>query len=75
MAKLMTLAEIKQQHQDEWLLIAYTELDENLNVLRGELLMHSPEVDDIYDALPAYNDRAVAIEYVGEPPADIAFVL
>jgi hypothetical protein len=75
MTTLMTLEEIKQQYQDEWLLIAYTELDENLNVVQGELLMHSPEVEDIYDVLPTYNDRPVAIEYVGEPPADVAFVL
>ena len=75
MAKLMTLEEIKQQFQDEWLLIAYTELDQNLNVLQGELLLHSAEVEDIYNALPNYNDRAVAIEYVGEPPADVAFIL
>jgi hypothetical protein len=75
MSSVLTFAEMKQQYHDEWLLIAYTELDENLKVIKGELLMHSPEVDDIYSALPQYNDRAVAIEYVGEPPEDVAFIL
>lgn len=72
---LTTFEEMKQQYHNEWLLIAYTELDENLKVVQGELLLHSPEVDEIYDALPKYNDRAVAIEYVGEPSEDLAFIL
>jgi hypothetical protein len=35
MSTLLTLEEMKQQHHDEWLLIAYTQIDENLNVLQG----------------------------------------
>ena len=30
-------------YPSEWVLIAYTELDEDLNVIRGEVLAHSPE--------------------------------
>jgi hypothetical protein len=75
MANLLTLAEIKQQYHDEWLLIAYTALDENLNVIQGEVLKHSSDADDIYEALPQYGDRAVAIEYVGELPKNVAFIL
>jgi hypothetical protein len=75
MAKILTLEEIKRQYHDEWLLIAYTTLDADLNVVQGEVLKHSPDADDIYDALPQYNDRAVAIEYVGEMPKNVAFIL
>jgi hypothetical protein len=75
MAKILTLEEIKQQYHDEWLLIAYTTLDADLNVVQGEVLKHSPDADDIYDALSQYNDRAVAIEYVGEMPKNVAFIL
>jgi hypothetical protein len=75
MAQILTFAEIKQQYHNEWLLIAYTDLDANLNVVQGEVLLHSPNADDIYDVLAQYNDRPVAIEYVGDPPKDVAFVL
>jgi hypothetical protein len=75
MPQLLTFEEIKQQYHNEWLLIAYTALDNHLNVIQGEVLLHSPNADDIYDALPQYNDRAVAIEYIGEAPKDIAFIL
>jgi hypothetical protein len=75
MPQLLTFEEIKQQYPNEWLLIAYATLDNNLNVVQGEVLLHSPNADDIYDALPQHNDRPVAIEYIGEAPKDIAFIL
>ena len=34
----LTLGQMKQRYHDEWLLIAYTDVDENLNVLCGEVL-------------------------------------
>jgi hypothetical protein len=68
-------AQIKQQYQDEWLLVAYTQVDENLNVLEGEVLAHSPNVETLYHLLPQYRDRPVAFEYVGEVPEDLAFIL
>jgi hypothetical protein len=71
----LSIDQMKQQHHDEWLLIAYTELDEQLNVLQGELLAHSPNAEDLYKLLPQFNDRAVAFEYVGEIPQDLAFML
>jgi hypothetical protein len=75
MAKDLTLAEMAQQYDGEWLLIAYTELDENMVVVRGEVLAHSPDQGVVYDALPLAKGRAVAFEYVGQVPADFAVLL
>jgi hypothetical protein len=75
MTTLLTLEEMKQQYHDEWLLIAYTQIDENLNVLQGEVLAHSANVETLYSLLPQFRDRAVAFEYLGEIPDDLAFLL
>jgi hypothetical protein len=75
MPQVLTFEEIKQQYHNEWLLIVYTEIDENLNVIRGEVLAHSPTVEDIYQALPAAKGREAAIEFVGTPEADVAYIL
>jgi hypothetical protein len=72
MAKDLTLAEMAQRYDGEWLLIAYTELDEDMVVVRGEVLAHSPDQGAVYDALPLAKGRAVAFEYVGQVPADFA---
>ena len=64
-SEILTLAEIQEKYPQQWVLIAYTEEDESLNVIRGEVLAYSPNCDDIYDYLPNLNGRAVAIEYTG----------
>jgi hypothetical protein len=55
--------------------ITYTEIDDNLNVMQGEVLAHSTDVEALYTLLPQFKDRAVVLEYVGEIPPDLAFVL
>jgi hypothetical protein len=75
MAQILTLKEMKEQYHDEWLLIAYTEIDENLQVIRGEVVAHSPRAEEVYHALPHYKDHAVAVEYIGEIPQDLVIML
>lgn len=75
MPQVMTFEAMKQHYQNEWLLIAYTEIDENLNVIQGEVLAHSTDVEPLYDLMPQFKDRAVALEYIGEIPKDLAFIL
>jgi len=75
MARILTAAEMATQYDGEWLLIAYTEVDEDLNVLRGEVLAHSPDQAEIYKALPLRGNRAVAIEYMGKVSEDLAYML
>lgn len=71
----MTWSEIEEQYEGQWVLIAYQELDEDLNVVQGEVLAHSPDRDTIYQELLRLNGQKVAIEYVGEVPEDLAVVL
>ncbi len=73
--EFLTIEQIKQRYRDEWLLIGYTDLDDNLNVLSGEVLAHAQNANDLYKLLPQYSDRPVAFEYVGEIPPDFAFML
>lgn len=75
MAEILTIEEMAQRYDGEWLLIAYTEMDGDFNVLRGEVLAHSPSQEEIYSALPERKNRAVAIEYVGKTPEEEAFML
>jgi hypothetical protein len=73
--EVLSFEEIKQRYDGEWLMIAYTELDEEMNVIRGEVLAHSPDQEKIYHALPLAQGRAVAFEYVGKQPDGLAFIV
>lgn len=75
MADILSFEEIKKRYYGEWLLIAYTEMDEDMNVLQGEVLAHSPDRDEVYRAISSRGGRAVALEYVGDIPEDYAVML
>ena len=64
----MTLKEIMRKYKDEWLLIEYTSLDDNLNVVEGKVIAHSPNKEKIYAQLMNTKGKNVAIEYAGKLP-------
>jgi hypothetical protein len=59
MMQVLSFGEIEQRYDGEWVLIAYTELDENLKPIAGEVIAHSINRDVVYDAIA---HRGVAIE-------------
>jgi hypothetical protein len=74
-ATILTLEQMKERYPDEWLLIAFTALDQHLNVVAGEVIAHSTERDEIYAALNQCNDRDFAIEHTGAPDPNISYLL
>lgn len=73
----MKMEEIRQKYEGEWVLIEYNKLDENLNVIEGEVIAHSPNKEDIYQAQTNFKDKSLSIEYLGEipEPEDLVVVL
>ena len=75
-AKIMTIDEICLYYPNEWVIIADTESDANFNVIRGQVLAHSPERDMIDRALMDYSQMpSLAIEYTGAISDDYAVML
>ena len=73
--KILSLEEIIHLYPSELVLIAYTELDEDLNVIRGEVLAHSREGDLLYNNPLSRKVKSVAREYTGPIPEDLAATL
>ncbi len=75
-AKIMTIEEIRLCYPNEWVIIADTESDANFNVIRGQVLAHSPERDMIDQVLMDYSQMpSLAIEYTGAISDDYAVML
>lgn len=71
----MTFEEIEQNYDGQWVLIAYTETDEDLKVVKGKVIAHSANKEDVYQALAEAGEQPLAIEYMGSVPEDLAFIL
>ena len=67
MNEVLTRAEMEEQFQGEWLLIADPEVNEDLEVLRGRVVRHSPERDEVYQAGVEFRLKHTASLYVGPP--------
>lgn len=74
-SKIMTFEEIEQNYNGQWVLIAYSETDEDLKVVRGKVIAHSANKEDIYRVLETAREQPLAIEYMGQIPEDLAFIL
>ncbi len=71
----MTLEEIKQQYPNEWVLIEFTELDDDLRVVEGSVLAHSSSKEAIYETLIGLTCDKIAIEFTGDMLEEPAYWL
>lgn len=71
----MKWEDIRQQYAGQWVLIEYQQLDEQLNVVEGGVVAHSPEKEEMYKHLLQTQGKNIAIEYAGNFPQDLAAML
>jgi len=63
----MNIEELKRRYKDEWLLIRITRTDEQDQPVEGDVLLHSKDRDEIYEAQKNLKDY-LYITYSGEMP-------
>lgn len=73
--EILTLEQIRQRYDGEWVLLAYTTIDHNLIPLTGEVLAHSSDRDEVYHAVSQAQGRDIAIECFVKTPEDMVFIL
>lgn len=69
--KVLSMQEIEEGYRDEWVLIEYEELDDELNVRKGKVIAHSSCREGIYTRLSETKGRNIAIDYMGKFPEDL----
>ena len=63
----MNIEELKKRYKDEWLLIKITKTDKQDRPIEGEVLFHSKNRDEIYEAQKNLKEY-LYITYSGEMP-------
>jgi hypothetical protein len=75
MDEILTTAEIQERFDSEWVLVGDPELDENLEVVRGKVIFHSKDRDEVYRKDMELRPRSAAYLFTGKMPEDTAIVL
>jgi hypothetical protein len=71
----MTVSEIEAQFEDEWVLVVDPETTDALEVIKGRVLHHSRDRDEVYRKAVEVRPRRYAMLFTGEMPANTAIVL
>jgi hypothetical protein len=71
----MTLEEIRQHYPNEWVLIEFTQLDDELSVVDGIVLAHSPSRDEIEKELTTLRNEKIAVEFTGDGDTGEAYLI
>ena len=72
--RVQEIAKLKRRYPKEWLLLTNVVADELTRPVKGKLVAHSKNRDDIYDRLARIRAKSVSIEYTGKVPKDLIVV-
>jgi len=75
MDEVMSLMEIHEKFNSEWILVEDPETTESLEVTKGKVLWHSKDRDEVYRKARELAPRSSAILYTGTIPQEGELVL
>jgi hypothetical protein len=76
MSEILSIDEIESRYPNEWILIGDPQTNEALAVLRGTVLWHSTDRDEVYQKAVELRPKHVAFHYSGTvPQEDMEFAL
>lgn len=72
--RVQTIQALKRRYPKEWLLLTHVTADELTRPVKGELVAHSKNRDDIYDRLSSLRAKSVCVTYTGPIPKDLTVI-
>jgi len=75
MGEVMTLDEINERFDSEWVLLEDPELTKGMEIIRGKVLFHSKDRDELYRKALELRPKHGAIHYTGKLPEDAVVIL
>lgn len=75
MERALTMSEIESEFDSEWVLVADPETDEHLELLRGRVVYHSKDREEVDRKAGELRPDRYAVLYTGELPENMEVVL
>src|SRR2546421_12092623 len=74
MEELMTFDEMRRRFKSEWILVSDPEVDEHFHVVRGKVVFHSKDRDEVYRQIVERRFGLSAGPHTGRKPEKSAMV-
>jgi hypothetical protein len=75
MDELLTLDEIQSRFDSEWVLVEDPVLTKGLEIVRGRVVWHSRDRDEVYQKAIELRPKHAAFLYTGTMPEDMEYIL
>ena len=75
MNETITYAEIAKQYNGEWVLLGDTKASKGPKILRGKVLWHSKDREEVYRKAMELRPKHSAVLFMGKPPKGMEFAL
>jgi len=75
MEQQMSVQEMEARFDGEWILVSEPETTDALEVIKGTVLHHSKDRDEVYRRAVESRPKRYAVLFTGKMPANTAIVL
>ena len=75
MDEILSLADIETRYDSEWILVEDPEVNEQFEVLRGKVVIHSKNRDEVYRKAADLKLKSTAFLYTGKVAEDAVIIL
>lgn len=75
MEENLTIAQIEEQFESEWVLVENPQTNDALEVQSGKVLCHSKDRNEVYRKAVELRPKRFAMLYTGTMPKDAAMVI
>lgn len=75
MDEMLTVAEIEQRYPSEWVLLADPEVDDHAGLVRGKVVAHSKDREEVHRKDLELRLKRAAHLFTGPIPDDMVVVL
>lgn len=72
--RVQPISALKRRYPKEWLLLTHVTADELTRPIKGKLVAHSKNRDEIYDRLASSQAKSTCVTYTGKIPKDLVVV-
>lgn len=75
MSEVLTIREIEEKFDSEWVLIGDLQTNEKYEVLGGRVLFHGKDREEVFEKVEEFDPKRFTVRWIGKDDAETVFIL